>query len=89
MADAEKLAHALKSLPVCLTRPRPIDEAISTAGGIALSELDEHLMVKRQPGLFLAGEKCSIGRLPQVAICSWPVSHKDIGAASGIDHFLR
>jgi hypothetical protein len=37
-------------------RPRPIAEAISSAGGVAFSELNEDLMVKRFPGLFVAGE---------------------------------
>jgi len=50
------LAHAVKSLHIPLIRPRPIAEAISTAGGVAFPELDDHLMIKRIPGLFVAGE---------------------------------
>jgi predicted flavoprotein YhiN len=50
------LAKAAKALPVTLAGPRPIEEAISSAGGVAFSELDESLMVKRLPGLFVAGE---------------------------------
>ncbi len=50
------LAKFAKNLPLPLIGPRPITEAISSAGGVAFSELDEDLMVKRFPGLFVAGE---------------------------------
>ena len=50
------LAEALKALPIPLSRPRPISEAISSAGGIAWHEVDEHYMLGRIPGLFIAGE---------------------------------
>ena len=50
------LATLAKDLPIPLSSPRPIEEAISSAGGVSFGELDEHLMVKRYPGLFLAGE---------------------------------
>jgi predicted flavoprotein YhiN len=39
-----------------LVAPRPLDEAISSAGGVAFEALDEHLMVRARPGLFCAGE---------------------------------
>ncbi|GAB4541972.1 MAG: TIGR03862 family flavoprotein [Anaerolineales bacterium] len=55
-ADAEKLAHWLKALPIPLLSPRPLDEAISSAGGVLLEELDEHLMLKKMSGIFCAGE---------------------------------
>ncbi|MDQ6656506.1 MAG: NAD(P)/FAD-dependent oxidoreductase, partial [Verrucomicrobiota bacterium] len=45
-----------KQLSVPLVRPRPIEEAISSAGGIAWSELSENLMVRKLPGVFVAGE---------------------------------
>ena len=54
--DPLLLASSAKSLVIPLTGPRPIAEAISSAGGVAFSELDEQLMVKRLPGLFVAGE---------------------------------
>jgi hypothetical protein len=54
--DPRRLAACLKALPVPLLRPRPIAEAISSGGGIAFSEVDEHLMLKRLPGVFCAGE---------------------------------
>lgn len=54
--DATKLAQAIKSLPLRLTRARPIDEAISSAGGIPFEALDAELMVRQLPGVFCAGE---------------------------------
>ncbi|OLL29530.1 NAD(FAD)-utilizing dehydrogenase [Burkholderia sp. SRS-W-2-2016] len=55
-ADANRLAHAIKALPVRLLRTRPIDEVISTAGGIPFEALDGSLMIERLPGAFCAGE---------------------------------
>lgn len=56
MNDAVQLAQALKHLPITLGAARPIDEAISTAGGVTLETLDAHLMARAMPGLFAAGE---------------------------------
>ena len=50
------LAAILKSLPIPHNDPRPIDEAISTAGGVARSSVDDSLMLKALPGVFVAGE---------------------------------
>ena len=50
------LAGLLKSLPVHLKAPRPMDEAISTAGGVAHAAVDEGLMLRALPGVFCAGE---------------------------------
>jgi uncharacterized flavoprotein (TIGR03862 family) len=55
-ADADKLAEAIKNLPVPLAAPRPLDEAISSAGGVMFESLDAHLMLKSKPGVFCAGE---------------------------------
>lgn len=55
-SDPRKLAAAIKSLPLTLTAPRPLAEAISTAGGVSFDELDERLMVRKFPGVFCAGE---------------------------------
>jgi uncharacterized flavoprotein (TIGR03862 family) len=55
-ADAAQLAAAIKSLPLTLAAPRPIAEAISTAGGVLLESLDEQLMLRARPGVFCAGE---------------------------------
>ncbi|HLN24478.1 MAG TPA: TIGR03862 family flavoprotein [Patescibacteria group bacterium] len=56
LADPVRLARRIKAVPVTLTACRPLAEAISTAGGIAFDELDEQLMARRRPGLFIAGE---------------------------------
>ncbi len=56
MHDHALLARTIKSLPLQLIAARPLSEAISTAGGIAFKELDEHLMLKKTPGVFCAGE---------------------------------
>lgn len=55
-SDATQLARAIKALEIPILRPRPLDEAISCAGGVLLPELNENLMMTRLPGLFLAGE---------------------------------
>jgi uncharacterized flavoprotein (TIGR03862 family) len=54
--DLPRLAAAIKALPIRLLAARPIDEAISTAGGVRFEALDEHLMLKQLPGTFCAGE---------------------------------
>lgn len=54
--DPEQLAAALKALPLTLVRPRPVDEAISTAGGVRLDALDANGMLRDLPGVFCAGE---------------------------------
>ncbi len=54
--SAEKLALAAKDCRIPLLAPRPLAEAISTAGGVCWSELDEQLMLKKLPGVFCAGE---------------------------------
>ncbi|MBK6864478.1 MAG: TIGR03862 family flavoprotein [Ideonella sp.] len=54
--DAAALARALKGLPLTLARPRPIAEAISTAGGVAFEALTPTLMLRSLPGVFCAGE---------------------------------
>jgi len=56
MADAALLAKGIKAVPLTLVAARPLDEAISTAGGVALEALTDDLMVRDQPGLFCAGE---------------------------------
>jgi predicted flavoprotein YhiN len=55
-ANPERLAAAIKSLPLRLIAPRPLDEAISSAGGVPFEALDERLMVRAMPGVFCAGE---------------------------------
>ncbi|MGE0385385.1 MAG: TIGR03862 family flavoprotein [Gammaproteobacteria bacterium] len=54
--DPAALAAAIKSATFALTAPRPVEEAISTAGGIAFADVDENLMLRAKPGVFVAGE---------------------------------
>jgi hypothetical protein len=50
------MARAVKHYEIRLEKSRPVEEAISSAGGVDLAELDEFLMVRRLPGVFVAGE---------------------------------
>ena len=55
-ADPALLARAIKTLPLTLVKTRPLDEAISSAGGVTFEAMDERLMLKALPGVFCAGE---------------------------------
>ena len=55
-ANPERLVQLIKALPIRLVACRPIDEAISTAGGVTFDDLTDALMVRSVPGLFCAGE---------------------------------
>ncbi|MFI4941052.1 MAG: TIGR03862 family flavoprotein [Burkholderiales bacterium] len=54
--DPARVAAAIKALPLTLTATRPLDEAISSAGGVAFEGLDQGLMIRSRPGIFCAGE---------------------------------
>ena len=56
LQDPAALAAGIKALPLTLHATRPLDEAISSAGGVRFEALDEHLMLRAQPGVFCAGE---------------------------------
>ena len=56
MHDPSSLAAAIKRLPLKIISPRPIDEVISSAGGVCFDSLNEDLMLKNLPGVFCAGE---------------------------------
>jgi hypothetical protein len=56
LADPAALARAIKALPLTLRRCRPLDEAISSAGGVRFEALDAALMLQARPGVFCAGE---------------------------------
>jgi uncharacterized flavoprotein (TIGR03862 family) len=56
LADPDSLAHLIKALAVPVARPRPIAEAISSAGGVRLESVDDGYMLKALPGVFAAGE---------------------------------
>lgn len=56
LASPAQLAAAIKQLPLRLTATRPMDEAISTAGGVRFDSLNDQLMLNALPGVFCAGE---------------------------------
>lgn len=56
LTEPTRLAALLQALPVPVQRLRPLDEAISTAGGVPFGEVDAALMLRRRPGTFVAGE---------------------------------
>ncbi len=56
MNDPAQLGAAIKSLPITLAAARPLDEAISSAGGVTFEGLDAQLMLANLPGVFCAGE---------------------------------
>ncbi|NDR58548.1 TIGR03862 family flavoprotein [Aliiruegeria sabulilitoris] len=59
LPDGAALAQRIKALPLAHDGPRPMDEAISVAGGVRRDALDDHLMLKQRPGVFCAGEMLS------------------------------
>ena len=56
LADPARLAAACKRLPILVQAARPLAEAISSAGGVSFTALDDHLMLRALPGVFCAGE---------------------------------
>jgi predicted flavoprotein YhiN len=54
--DADRTIAVVKNFTIILSGPRPIAEAISSAGGLPWRELDENLMLRKLPGIFAAGE---------------------------------
>ncbi len=90
LADSARLAAAIKSLPLTLIAPRPLAEAISTAGGVSCEALDSHLMLRTRSGVFCAGEMVdweaptggylltgclATGRLAGTAAAAWAHAH--------------
>ncbi len=56
LENPERLVSAIKNLPIRLRAARPLDEAISSAGGVAFEALNEQLMIRDLPGVFCSGE---------------------------------
>ncbi len=88
MQDAGRLAAAIKAAPITVTATRPLDEAISTAGGVAFAGLTPGLMCQAKPGLFCAGEMLDWeaptgGYLLTAALAS------GVRAAQGVEQFLE
>jgi uncharacterized flavoprotein (TIGR03862 family) len=84
----EDLARAIKALPIPLLRPRPIAEAISTAGGIAWDELDSGFMLERRPGLFAAGEMLD-WEAPTGGYLLTACFATGLAAARGVEAYLK
>ncbi|HEV2565232.1 MAG TPA: TIGR03862 family flavoprotein [Microvirga sp.] len=55
-SEPDALARLIKAVPLTLTGTKSLDRAISSAGGIPFGEVDDHLMLRRMPGVFVAGE---------------------------------
>jgi len=87
--DTTALARTIKCLPVRHSGPRPIDEAISTAGGISHAALEQNLMLTDLPGVFAAGEMLDWeaptgGYL--ITACLATGRHAGLGAATYLNH---
>ena len=87
-ADPEQLAALIKAVPLELLAPFPIDRAISTAGGVSFDAIDRHMMLKKLPGVFVAGEMLDWeaptgGYLLQACFATGRA------AAAGVEHWLR
>ncbi|MBD2747314.1 TIGR03862 family flavoprotein [Microvirga sp. BT688] len=86
--DPAALAHLIKAVPLRLTGAKSLDRAISTAGGVPFSELDGHLMLRRLPGVFVAGEMLD-WEAPTGGYLLQATFATGIAAAKGVLAFLR
>ncbi|UOR06573.1 TIGR03862 family flavoprotein [Hymenobacter aerilatus] len=84
----DALFSLLTALPLPVSALRPLDEAISTAGGVAWDAVDEHLMLRRQPGTFVAGEMLD-WEAPTGGYLLQGCFSTGAWAAQGIGEFLR
>jgi uncharacterized flavoprotein (TIGR03862 family) len=83
-----ELATLIKALPLPVISPRPIAEAISSAGGIAWDEIDGNFMLKSLPGIFVAGEMID-WEAPTGGYLLTACLATGRAAARGIDDWLR
>jgi predicted flavoprotein YhiN len=86
--DPVGLAAAIKALPIILQGCRPIDEAISTAGGVQFEGLDENMMLNNIPGVFCAGEMLD-WEAPTGGYLLNGVMASGLVAANGVLQFLK
>jgi predicted flavoprotein YhiN len=84
----ELLGLRIKALPLRLLRARPIDEAISTAGGVSFAALDSGLMLREIPGVFCAGEMLD-WEAPTGGYLLTACMASGVAAAAGAIEFLR
>lgn len=87
MHEPARLATALKTLPITLVATRPIDEAISSAGGVRWEGLDDGLMVRSRPGLFCAGEMLD-WEAPTGGYLLTACLASGVAAGEGVRHWL-
>jgi uncharacterized flavoprotein (TIGR03862 family) len=87
-AEPEALARLIKAVPLILTGTKSLDRAISTAGGVPFAETDEHLMLRRLPGVFVAGEMLD-WEAPTGGYLLQATFATGIAAARGVLAFLR
>ncbi len=85
--EPEDLASLIKALPIPLLRPRPIEEAISSAGGVEWGSVTEDYMLKSVPGLFVAGEMVD-WEAPTGGYLLTACMATGLAAAKGIDRWL-
>ena len=88
LADPARLAVALKNLPLTLAAPRPIAEAISTAGGVRFAAMDGTLELAALPGVFCAGEMLD-WEAPTGGYLLTACFSTGVRAAEGIAAFLQ
>nr|WP_168801179.1 TIGR03862 family flavoprotein [Rhizobium rhizophilum] len=86
--DFIELAKRIKALPLAVHRPRPIAEAISTAGGVSLNAIDAHFMLTSYPGTFVAGEMLD-WEAPTGGYLLTACFAMGIAAANGVDRWLQ
>lgn len=86
--DASELANLIKALPLAVHRPRPIAEAISTAGGVSLDAVDAQFMLTSRPGTFVAGEMLD-WEAPTGGYLLTACFATGIAAADGIHRWLK
>lgn len=85
--EVASLASLIKALPLPVKRPRPIAEAISTAGGVTLDAIDDGFMLKSRSGTFVSGEMLD-WEAPTGGYLLTACFATGIAAASGIDRWL-
>lgn len=86
--SCSEMAHLIKKIPIELTTPRPLLESISSSGGVSLDEIDDQLMLKKMPGVFLSGEMLDWDAPTGGFLIQGCIS---MGAKAGqnISHYLR
>ncbi|MGU3398392.1 TIGR03862 family flavoprotein [Brucellaceae bacterium D45D] len=88
LKDPAGLARTIKSLKIPLSRPRPIEEAISSAGGISWREINDNWMLHKRPGVFVSGEMID-WEAPTGGYLLTACFAMGRGAADGIHKYLQ